>query len=152
MAEPMSFLDLPPELRMDIYSLLFTALTTEFVNQLNTETEDTAGHPPNGWPTLPCGLEIFPGIMRVNPLIREEARSLYQTYLTTLQQNFAHRAMKQEVGEWAMEHFMDLARTMRSLGVMVSTEHHSATANWHAAEKAKALAMEQRVATVLRSL
>ncbi|KAK3626895.1 hypothetical protein LTR56_019521 [Elasticomyces elasticus] len=152
MAEPTSFLDLPPELRMEIYSHLFTALTTEFVKPLNTQTEDTAENAPDGLPTLPRGLEIFPGIMRVNPLIREEARSLYQTYLTTLQQGFAQRAMKQEVGEWAMEHFMDLARTMRSLGVMVSTEDHRATADWHAAEKVKALAMEQRVATVLRSL
>ncbi|KAK5731997.1 hypothetical protein LTR17_010950 [Elasticomyces elasticus] len=153
MAEPASFSGLPPEIRMEIYSHLFTAVTTEFlVKPLNAQTENTAEHPPDGPPTLPRGLEIFPGIMRVYPLIREEARSLYQTYFTTLQQGFAQRAMEQGERKWKAERPLDLVEAMRSLGVGASTEQHRVTANWHAAEKTKALTMEQRVATVLRSL
>ncbi|KAK5724770.1 hypothetical protein LTR15_004818 [Elasticomyces elasticus] len=136
MAQPASFSGLPPEIRVEVYSHLFTALTTEFVESLNTQTEYTAGSPPDGWPTLPRGLEIFPGIMRVNPFIREEATSLHQIYLTTLQQGFARRAMEQGEGERKAERLIRSAESMMIIGLKVSTKHHRVTANWHAAEKA----------------
>ncbi|KAK5701607.1 hypothetical protein LTR97_004423 [Elasticomyces elasticus] len=137
MAKATSFLDLPPELRLEVYSYLFTALTMELVAAFNGKSEVQLARC-HGSPIIHHELEVFPGIMRVNPLIRKEAGSLYRTYLTTLQRSFAHRAMKQGKGEWAMKSFVDLAMDMRSRGHMVSTKHHSAKADWHAAEKARA--------------